>query len=835
MTRIFSFFILAAIFSSASALAAPDSFNSKNPPPLEITSLAEQLAPLIKANPELPQALPASVKHDKTETTAATQSSEPLSPVEDAFSQRASHELRLFGYNQIGQNISAAPTTGQVQDDVILGTGDKIKVTFRGQRDDSKTYTITPQGELIVNGLDPITAGGITVGALRDKLEQETASHLSNSTVFVSVNSLRQLAVTVMGEVQQPGVFTVNPFQTVLDALTMAHGITKNGSLRDVKLLRGGKTITLDFYQLLLQGDLGTPIQLRDGDKIMIPVLGETIAIAGDVKRPGIFERGKGEKTFTFDDVLQLAGGPLRPGANRFVKLSLNSWGDERVTDIAAGDTVSFEDGDMLMVTGGIPMRTNGITVAGHVRQPGTQPLNKTPDLKTLLNNPRVLDEGVYPLIGVIERLDTRTLVSTLIEFSPTLVLQNKENKSLQERDRVLFFGIDDIRQIMEKKSDVMNEKEKQEKDATQIPTDLENIETLRNKTRISGNNALLTPRIVDFLNDRTVAINGAVLQPGVYPVSGKISLLSILKAAGGLKPEAANSRIDIQLSNAKRDGKRYTIDMKKDRPSDILIAAKDKINVSARYTAAENRGIQIIGEVKRPGMYDLRKGDTMMDVIERAGGMTDLAYAAGTVFMRESERLKQEEQYKNAARTLDMEIAGYYMQKDIQDKNPDELKLARKVSSELREVKALGRIVVETDPATLAEHPERAMLLQQGDRIFIPRVSPTVTVAGEVFSPATLQYNPRNNSNDYIKQAGNATKLADTQNSFVLLPDGSASPISRWISSGNIPAGSIIFVPRDNKPFDTFRLLDSLGYLMSQVAITTLTAVEIQRYSYYY
>jgi polysaccharide export outer membrane protein len=826
------YFILPFLFFATGAFATP---LGNNPPAPDIASLAEQLAPLIKANPVLPSLTkPALIPQDKTPVQTSDDDDDTPSPIEDAFSQRASQPLKLFGYNQIGQHLSEAPTTGQVQDDVILGSGDRIMVTFRGQRDDSATYTISPQGELIVKGLNPITASGLTVGALRELLERETARNLLNSTVFVSVKSLRQLAITVMGEVQQPGVYTLNPFQTVLDALTMAKGITKNGSLREVKLLRAGKTINLDFYQLLLQGDLGAPIQLRDGDKIMVPVLGQTIAISGDVKRAGIFERPH-DGAFTFDDVLQLSGGPLRPVANQFVKMSLTTWGDERVTDIYPGDKVTFQDGDMLVVTGGTPLRTNGIQVAGFVRQPGPRPLNKTPDLKSLLDNPRVLREGVYPLIGVIERLDPKTLVPSLIAFSPSAVLQGGGNEKLHERDRILFFSTDELREALNKQSDFDMLQEKKESDNLVVANGPDIQKDLKQKPKPPPEpNPLLTQEIIDFLSDRTISVTGAVLLPGLYPVAGKPSLNDVLAVAGGLKPNAEKKNVDIILSSETRDGQRYNIDMNTDRPNKILVSAKDRININAQHSSAEKRGVEIIGEVQRPGMYDLRKGDTLLDLINRAGGETELAFPQGTVFMRESERLKQEEQFKNAARSLDLAIAGFYLKKEGAENHVEEIRNAQGLATELRNVKALGRITVEADPVTLENDPDKAMLLQSGDRIYVPRHAPIVTVSGEVLAPSVQQYILDKSGQDYISLAGGATKAADTDREFIVFPDGSASPLhgshASWFSKTGIPEGSIIIVPRDPDPLDFLKVSESIGNILSQLAITSVTAVQLQR-----
>jgi polysaccharide biosynthesis/export protein len=784
------------------------------PPPKELASLAEQLAPLIKSNQTFP-----ALKKTRTHKT------ENLSPVEEAFSQRAGSRLTLFGYSQIGRHISEAPTTGQVQDDIILGAGDRIMVTFRGQRDDSKTYGITPQGELIVDGLDPITAAGMTVSALRHALENAAAKNLMNSTVFLSVKSLRQISITVMGEVKRPGVYTLSPFQTVLDALAMTHGITKNGSLRNVKLLRAGKTIPLDFYQLLTQGDLGVPIQLRDGDKLMVPVLGQTIAVAGDVKRPGIFELPPQSNSSIFSDVLHLSGGVVRPGANQFVKLSLTAWGDEKVSDLTANDPVKFTDGDMVMVTSGTPMRTNGIQLVGHVRQPGPRSVTQTPDLKTLLNNPRVLREGIYPLIGIIERMDMTTFSTRLIEFSPVAIMQGADNKKLLEHDRIVFFSSAELRRLLNRQSDTEHKKAKKEQDKIFIRSIKVDIHPPSQKK--VKQNPIYTKQIIDFLMDRIVTLNGALLKPGYYPLAESVTLKDLIAVAGGLTPDAEKAHIDLLHNNMNRQ----VLNFNQAATKHILITAKDKLVIPSKYTVAEKNGIEIIGEVLRPGKYDLRKGDTLMDIIERAGGITSLAFPAGTIFMRESERYKQEEQFRNAARSLDLAIAGYYLKKDSATEHAAEIKNAQKVADELRRVKALGRITVQADPDYLKDHPQSAMLLQPGDRIYIPRRSPSLAVAGEVMSPVVLQYDPNLSGNDYIRKAGGTTKFADTGRNFVVFPDGSAMPLSSsWFGSTTIPAGSTIIVPRDPDPLDFLKLTESIGNIMSQLAITAVATAQLQR-----
>lgn len=362
--------VLCFLFLVIPVDAKAGSYDSSMPPPRELLSLAEQLTPLIRERPALPpmgsgkkRGVSAESAYDDNEDETR-ESVRPPSALEQNFSERAGQKLTLFGHEQIGRHVNTMQPTGDIQDDVVLGAGDRVAITFRGQRDDSKTYGIDSQGQLIIAGMEPIAAAGLTLGALRSQIEAETARNLLNTTVFVSVKSLRQVTVTLMGEVGKPGVYTLSPFHTVLDALGMAGGINPNGSLRDVRLIREGKKATLDFYQLLLEGDLSAPVTLRNGDKILVPLLGQTIAVSGDVKRPGIFERAQGRADFTFQEILQLAGGVGQPGANRFVRLSMTPQGDEVVQGLSEKPiaTTRFMDGDVLLVTSGQALRTNGVT-----------------------------------------------------------------------------------------------------------------------------------------------------------------------------------------------------------------------------------------------------------------------------------------------------------------------------------------------------------------------------------------------------------------------------------------------------------------------------------------
>jgi polysaccharide export outer membrane protein len=568
----------------------------------------------------------------------------------------------------------------------------------------------------------------------------------------------------------------------------------------------------------LTEGTVDGSLALRDGDKIVVSVLGASLAVSGDVKRSGIFETPADGAAFSFGELMNMAGGVLRPGANRFVKFSLTAWGEEKVQDIFPGDAVSFGDGDILMVTGGEPLRVNGVQLLGHVRVPGSRALNKAPNIRALLSGTDPFKQGVYPMMGVIVRTDAKNLATKLIAFSPILARQGKENIPLTERDRVMVFSAADIADMMKQKSENI------------FNADEENTEE-EIEPSAGSENPLLTEEVTDFLCDHAATVTGAVRHEGRYPVAGKISLNEFLAGAGGLNTTADGTTIELMLANRERDGKRYTIDLSKDRPDDILISSRDKVVVTAAPTMAEDEGVLLTGEVARPGHYDLRKGDTLLDLYDRAGGLTDTGFAKGTIFLRASERRKQEEKFRAVARELDLAVANIALKKDP-GKHDEQIKVAQDIARELRIAKGVGRISVEADPVVLRTQPEMAILLQPGDRIHVPRRSMTVAVAGEILSPAVLQYRAGQRGTEYIKQAGGITRYADDDRAFVVFPDGSAAPLNanrRWNGNDIIPAGSTVVVPRDPNPLEFLEVTSAIGGILSQLVVGSVAIAEIR------
>jgi protein involved in polysaccharide export with SLBB domain len=325
------------------------------------------------------------------------------------------------------------------------------------------------------------------------------------------------------------------------------------------------------------------------------------------------------------------------------------------------------------------------------------------------------------------------------------------------------------------------------------------------------------------FLIERAVFIRGAVRQAGAYPITKETTLENIIAVAGGTSLEANTSNIEV----TSRESGRQTINLSSNKAKKLIINPGDTIRVNQKFNKITDQSVKIIGEVNNPGQYDLVAGDTLLSLINRAGGMTEQGYPAGALFSRAMERKREERRYQAQAQDLQMKLASS-LQQTTKDKKPDQTQIqaSENLITQLKHAKAVGRITVEANPILLNETPELDILLESGDKIFIPKRPLTVRVAGEVLSPASLQFRQGKDPIDYIREAGGTTYYADKGRAFVIYPNGSAQPlkVSSWNHSTSlIPPGSTIIVPRDPKPFDFLESAERVSQILANLAISGL------------
>ncbi len=760
----------------------------------------------------------------------------PLSALEEAYARRLIDEPKQFGYDifnhdKLGGYNYIAPI-GAMQDDFVLGTGDEIQITFTGHRTDQDIYKVNSSGSINIKEFPPITALGMTVLQLRKAINAHLSSQ-HNTQAYISLSSIRQIGVLVVGNVKSPGRKTLNAFSEVLDALMLSGGITKDGSLRKIKLIRKGRSNTIDLYDLLINGAPYTDMNLKDGDRIIIPPIGSTVAISGAVKRAGIYEiksnnlnsqnyTNLNSERLSLNEMLKLSGGILTTGKNRFLKLSLTANGEETITQIQNLNNKQFSDSTILSVLKDNEKRTGTIKVTGHSNSTGLHDLSQNKTLADILQNDNIIGDNIYPLIGVIKRWDKKQLTNSFLTYPLRLVLQDKFNIKMQDNDEVILLSNLDIEMVYEesntKKFSINN-----------------NTKNNHNSDSIFTNH----PTLKSFLKEHSIFVRGAVRKGGLYPVAQGTTLDNLLAVAGGITLEANKENIEITSkkfsvndNNHNRSGThRTTINLNITNPKDIELSAGDAVRVNQKFRKMDEKTVLIIGEIINPGTYDLLAGDKVLDLIKRAGGITEQGYPAGSIFSRKAARRIEEKNFRSAAINMQSRLAAAIQR----DKNPPDaaqIDMVRSLAKELSTIEAVGRITVETNPAILKSSPELNMLLENGDRIYIPKRPLTVRVSGDVLSPASLQFKKSKNPIDYIHEAGGFTYNADKNRTFVLYPDGSAQPLKVNVWNHNpifIPPGSTIIVPRDPKPFDFIESAKDITQILSNLAVTSVFINEIR------
>ncbi len=527
---------------------------------------------------------------------------------------------------------------------------------------------------------------------------------------------------------------------------------------------------------------------------------------------PPLFDAVPDLLVFALEHSSLLMGGVPRPGF-------YPSAGRESVTELALAAGGAESSAYDAPFTGGGPQHRRGAAggilepdtpvyeLTGHARRPGVRPLVGGATLRDALTGGDALMRDVYPLLGVVERFDRRALALRLLPFSPQEVSSGQANRKLADGDRVWLLSNAEVRSLT-------SLSDKDGKPRTP-PTDTEPADA----------RPPLPEGVAALVRERGVQVRGAVRIPGAYPVAETATVEALLATAGG--PTATADPSSLEITTAA--GQRRRLDLRDGASARTALHPGDSLRINPAPQALEARAVTISGAVRRPGSYDMARGETLSSLIDRAGGLTEEAYPAGTSFLRDSERKRERAWFDQQARDLER-----WMVQEVEKgeaARSDVVGLARQLATQLRGAEPLGRIVVEADPQVLRQRPELDVLLEPDDRVLIPKRPLTVIVTGEVLHPTAAQFVSGKTAEAYLREAGGATRNADDARIFLVLPDGRAQPLS--LSSWNhtitaIPPGSSIVVPRDPKPFDLMEFSKNIGTILGQLAISAAAIAVI-------
>lgn len=369
----------------------------------------------------------------------------PQSRVEQILSQRAGTVLQQFGYDQLGRGGQVVvPETGAMQDDYVLGPGDEIVVSLRGQENSEFHANVDRNGQVVLPRLSPISATGRSFGSFREDVQAAVHRAYVATEASVAVARMRQISVVVSGEVNNPGQRLVTGLSSAVDALMLSGGIKKTGSLRAVRVVRGGRSYTFDLYSVLTGSGSGSAMRLADGDRILVPPLGKTVAVSGLVRRPGIFELASGQSSISASRLLALAGGQEVRGRYRLSILQITPQGDSSMVALS-GQAGQVRDSEILFVQLSADQTTSQATLSGDSGLAGTYPVVSGTRLSDVLRAPGALGASPYTPFGIIVRKDPATLMQSLVAFTPSAVLAGRENQSLLGSDIIRILSTNEI------------------------------------------------------------------------------------------------------------------------------------------------------------------------------------------------------------------------------------------------------------------------------------------------------------------------------------------------------------------------------------------------------
>ena len=655
-----------------------------------------------------------------------------------------------------------------------LGPGDEVIIDIWGASQNTIRQQISPDGTINIQKIGPVNLNGLTISEANDYLKKtlnKIYNGLNNtndptSDIRLTLGSIRTIQINVMGEVVQPGTYSLSSFSTVFHALYRAGGVSDIGSLRNVQLVRNGKNIaTIDVYQFIMKGHIQDDIRLQEGDVVIVPAYDVLVKIDGKVKRPMRFEMKKDENLST---LISYAGGFEADAYTRSLRVVRQNGQEYEVNTVKDLDysVYKMRNGDVVTAEAILNRFTNKLEIRGAVYRPGIYQLNgKLNTVRELVNEAQGLTGDAFLNRAVLYR-QREDLTTEVIPV--------------------------DIKAIMDGTS--------------------QNI-------ILAKNDILYIPSIHDLEDRGDVVIHGEVAKPDSYPYADNMTLEDLIIQAGGLREAASVVRVDVSRrirnphSTADNDtiGRTYTFSLKEgfvvDGTPGFVLQPYDEVYVrrSPGYQAQQN--VVVEGEILFEGSYAMTsREERLSDLIRKAGGSTKNAYLRGAKLTRvatEGEKKRMEDVIRLMSRQL-----GEAMMDSLDIHVEDHFTVGIDLE------KALA------NPGSTAD-----IVLREGDVVFIPKSTNTVKINGAVMVPNTVSYIAGKNIDYYLNQAGGYSDNAKKSKKFIVYMNGQVTKV-KGSGKKQIEPGCEIIVPsRSKKRTNVGEILgyatsfSSLGMMIASLA----------------
>jgi len=650
----------------------------------------------------------------------------------------------------------------------VLGPGDNVIIDVYGASQKTFNVVVSPDGEVTIEDFGPIKVSGLTVEQANAKVRSLLGARYSSSKTKLTVGQTKTMMVNVMGEVKVPGTYTLSAFATVFHALYMAGGINDLGTLRNIKVYRQNRLVTVvDIYDYILNGKLIGNIRLMDNDVIVVGPYDCLVTISGKVKRPMIYEMKKSESV---GSIIKYAGGFTGDAYTKAVRLLRKTGREYSVFNIGEFDINSFHlaDGDSIGVDSIINRYENMVEIKGAIFRPGMYNIGKDINsVRTLIEHAEGLTEEAFTNRAIIHRMKS---------------------------DRTLEVIAVDVKGVMDGS-------------VADVP--------------LKKNDVLFIPTKSEMQTKRTITIHGEVNYPGMYVYADHETLEDFILQAGGLKDKASIIKVDVArrilnpkaITNDSVIAKTYTFALKEgfviDGTPGFELQPFDEVYVRKSPGYSHQQNIQVEGNVMFAGTYTLSsKNERLSDIIKKAGGVTDLAYVPGARLERRitpDERLRMQTVIKMA---------------QMQSGKKDSLDMKK---LDLGDTYYVG---IELDKALKEPGGDADLVLREFDRIIVPEYNGTVKISGDVMYPNTVAYEKGRNAGWYINQAGGWGNRAKKSHTYIVYMNGTVAKVGH---NAKVRPGCEIIVP--SKPESSGKSLTqwlSIGTSVASIATMIATMANL-------
>lgn len=797
---------------------------------------------------------------------------------------RDDEKLKPFGYDFFaGEPRSFNPTNyAPVPANYLLGVGDMLTVQFFGKENKTHELEISREGSVNIPGLGPVQVAGLTYQLAQEYIKDQVSDRMIGMQAAVSLGELRSIQIVLAGEAYRPGTYTISSLSTITQALYVAGGMSDIASLRSIRLMRAGEVIAdFDLYDLLLEGDASADRMLQSGDVIFIPARGEMVTVKGEVKRPAIYELKDEE---TLEDVLAFAGGAADDAYLQSVQLQRVRDGKRVISTLDLTEqsdlALQVRGGDVLNLQAVSETLDNSVLLVGAVSRPGHYEWREGMHINDVLRRVRhdLLEQADLDY-GLIVREKNRQGDLSLLQFNVAEAIEGvqEQNHKLKDRDQLVIFSryqtkaeekqqlsrftlTEQEREEEEREKllkeyrmaflqDLVNQKltDKEEEQANRQTSpvaplselfgspDEEDVEVEENELALYSRDKLLEPIMQKLQRQRSyegstplVYIAGEVNHPGVYPLTENASVSGLIDAGGGVKDSAYLKRAEITRFNFANESAQtdyINVPLKEvlagelDKP----IEGRDRLNVLSIPEWQNTYEVTLRGEVRFPGTYAIKRGETLTKLIDRAGGFTDHAFIEGAVFTREELRKQEKERKKLLAQELQREVAGN-MLTGTGDSRVSYNEM-RTLLADLLAQEPIGRLIMDL-PEVLEHGGSYDVQLKDGDTLHVPSRSDSVSILGEVQMATSYRYNPDLTVDEYISRSGGLKEKADEERIYIVKANGTIRPYegsSSWFGfsgGSNLSPGDAIVVPMDTTYTENLELWSQVTSILYNTAV---------------